>query len=70
MSGDQNQYIADQERKIREGGHPQGPGKQTMEMVELERQGAALPAWQQWVVNGLAVVGGLSILYLIADKIF
>jgi hypothetical protein len=67
MASDQHQIIADRERKAREQGQPP---KTTLEVVGLERQGAPLPVWQQWIINALAVIGGLTVLYLILDKVF
>ena len=67
MASDPQQIIADRERKAREEGHP---AQTTLEVVGLERQGAALPAWQQWIVNILTVIGGLTVVYLILDKVF
>ena len=67
MASDPQQIIADRERKAREEGQPM---QTTLEVVGLERQGAALPVWQQWIVNILTVIGGLTVVYLILDKVF
>jgi len=67
MASDPQQIIADRERKAREQGQPP---KTTLEVVGLERQNAPLPAWQQWIINLLAVIGGLTVVYLILDKVF
>lgn len=67
---DQSGYIAEQEQRRRDEHQQQLVGKQTLEVVELERQGTALPAWQQWAINILAVIGGLTIVYLILNAIF
>ena len=67
MSGDQQQYIQEQERKLRENAQHDLPSKSTLEVVELERQNVPLPAWQQWSINILAVIGGLAIIYLLLD---
>ena len=67
MGSDPQQIIADRERKARE---EHQPAQTTLEVVGLERQGASLPAWQQWGVNILAIIGGLTVLYLILDQVF
>ena len=67
MASDPQQIIADRERKAREEGQP---AQTTLEVVGLERQGVPLPAWQQWSINILAVIGGLTVIYLILNAIF
>jgi len=67
MSGEQQQYIQQQEQKIRDQEQHKMPTQQTLEVVELERQKAQLPVWQQWIVNILAVIGGLAIIYVVLD---
>lgn len=42
----------------------------TLETVKLEQQRAPLPRWQQYIVNALALVGALAILYLIVTAVF
>ena len=69
MSGDQQQYIQEQERRLREQAEHQAPSKSTLEVVELERQNVPLPAWQKWAVYILAGVGALTIIYLILDGV-
>ena len=67
---DQSSYIAEQEQR-RLGEHARRlQGKQTLEVVELERRQAALPVWQQWSINILAVIGALTVAYLILNAIF
>ena len=65
MSGDQQQYIQEQERRLREHAEHDLPSKSTLEVVELERRNVPLPVWQQWGVNILAVIGALAIIYLL-----
>lgn len=67
MGSDPQQIIADRERKARE---EHQPSQTTLEVVGLERQGVALPAWQQRIVNVLAIIGGLTVVYLILDNVF
>lgn len=68
MSSDQ-QYIQDEERRIREQGQQKAPTQRTLEVVGLEQRNAPLPVWQQRIVNALAVVGGLAILYVFLNVI-
>ena len=67
---DQSGYIAEQEQRRREEHAQQLQGKQTLEVVELERQQTTLAVWQQWSINILAVIGGLTVIYLILNAIF
>ena len=67
---DQSGYITEQEQRRRDEHAQQLAGKQTLEVVELERQKTALPAWQQWSIKILAVIGGLTIAYLVLNAIF
>jgi hypothetical protein len=67
---DQSGYIAEQEQRRLQEHAQQLQGKQTLEVVELERQQVRLAPWQQWSVNILAVIGALTIIYLILSAIF
>lgn len=69
MGSEQQQYIQQQEQKMRDQEQQKLPTQQTLEVVELERQKAQLPGWQQWIINILAVIGGLAIIYVVLDKL-
>ena len=58
-------YISDRERQQKLSKRQGLKNKQTLEMVELERQKAALPPWQQAMVNGFAIVGVIAVIVVI-----
>ncbi len=68
MSDDQNDFYQEQRRRDL-GPKPNMRG--TMETVGLERQeaGDAPARWQGMVINVLAAIGGLAIIYVILDLI-
>ena len=58
-------YISGREREQELARRKGLEKKQTLEVVELERQKAALPPWQQAMVNGFAIVGVIAVIALI-----
>lgn len=68
MASDPNQYYQDRQRANREDFERGLKG--TLEAYHLEKQQATLPRWQQWVVNGLALVGLFTIFYVAIDLLF
>ena len=66
---DQQQYIADQERRRIDEEFSRKPAQSTLETVGLERRNAPLPVWQQWMVNALAVIGAIAIIYVVLNGI-
>lgn len=69
MSSDQQQFFKDRERQNLEKREHQPHG--TLETYRLEKQNASnmfgLPSM---VINGLAVIGGLAVIYVILSVIF
>ncbi len=70
MGSDPNQYMQERAQRNRQERDQGLKSKQTLEMVELEKQGTDLPDWQRRVVNVLAVIGGGAIVYVILDLLF
>ena len=65
-----NSYLQEQERRRRMEKDQELQRKPTMEVVEMHRRDVTLPRWQQWTINILAMIGGLTIAYLVLDLIF
>ena len=70
MGSDPNQYMQERAQRNRQERDQGLKSKQTLEMVELEKQGTDLPDWQRRIVNVLAVIGGGAIVYVILDLLF
>ena len=68
MSGDPESILQEQRRHAEARRELQS--KSTLEVVEMERNRAPLPEWQQYMVNGLALVGVLAIVYLVFSVLF
>ena len=58
-------YISERERMQAASKQEGLQNKQTLEMVELERQNAQLPGWQQAGINGLASGGVIAMVGVI-----
>lgn len=69
MSNEQNEFY--QEQRRRDIG-PKPDMRGTMETVGLEQQGASngAPRWMGMVINVLAAIGGVAVIYVILDLIF
>lgn len=69
MGNEQNDFY--QEQRRRDIG-PKPDMRGTMETVGLEQQGAgsSTPRWMGIVINVLAAIGGLTVIYLIIDVVF
>lgn len=61
---EQNEFYQEQRRRNL---GPKPDVRGTLETVGLESQNlqSQTPRWLTWIINGLAVIGGLAILYLI-----
>lgn len=62
------EYMLERQQKNQQ--EEQRAMRGTIETVKLEQQNTPLPRWQQYLINGLAVVGALAILYVVATFIF
>lgn len=69
MGNEQNDFY--QEQRRRDIG-PKPDMRGTMETVGLEQQGVnnGAPRWMSMVINVLAMIGGLAIIYVLLDLIF
>ena len=63
-------YIQEHEQRRRESKFKGLERKQTLEVVQLEKQKVSLARWQQRIVFVLSVVGALTVAYVALNLIF